>query len=207
MAKSEQDVNKKYQIFIREYLVDRNATRAAIAAGYKQKTARQAGYRLLTNVDIQAEIAKRAEKVLAKLDVTAEKVLRGLAELAFFDPRKMFRSDGALKPIIEFDDISAMALAGIEVQATERIEEKLADGATAKNDKADEPLVTRKIVTSKIRLANRGENLERLGRYFKLFNEKDPTVRNPQLNADPEQRIAEIFALAESRAGRVSKPN
>ena len=38
-------------------------------------------------------------------------------------------------------------------------------------------------------------------------NEKDPTVRNPQLNADPEQRIAEIFALAESRAGRVSKPN
>src|ERR1017187_4042453 len=111
MAKPEQNLNEKQQIFVREYLLDRNATRAAIAAGYSQKTAYSAGPRLLKNVEIQAEIAKRTEKVLAKLEITAERVLHGLAELAFFDPRKMFNSDGSLKPVVELDDISAMALA------------------------------------------------------------------------------------------------
>jgi phage terminase small subunit len=160
MAKSEQDLNKKQQIFAREYLVDRNATRAAIAAGYKPKTAAQAGSRLLTNVKVQAEISKCAEKIFTNLDVSAEKVLRGLAELAFYDPRKMFRADGTLKSILEMDDPSAMALSAIDVHTTERTEEK---------EDEEAPTVTCRTITSRVRMANRGENLERLGRYFKLF--------------------------------------
>lgn len=167
MAKPEQELNQKQQIFAREYLVDRNATRAAIAAGYKEKTAAQAGSRLLKNVKVQAHISECAEKIFQKLDVSAERVLHGLAELAFYDPRKMFRPDGSLKSILEMDDPSAMALSAIDVQTTERPEEKLsADGKTS------EPVKV-KTVTSKIRLANRGENLERLGRYFKIFGNNE----------------------------------
>ena len=49
----------KQMRFCDEYLVDLNATQAAIRAGYSEKTARSQGQRLLTNVDIQKEIEKR----------------------------------------------------------------------------------------------------------------------------------------------------
>ena len=47
----------KQQRFVEEYLIDLNATQAAIRAGYTEKTARQQGCRLLTNADIQNAIA------------------------------------------------------------------------------------------------------------------------------------------------------
>jgi phage terminase small subunit len=46
----------KQRQFALEYMLDFNATQAAIRAGYSKKTARQQGQRLLTNVDIQAEL-------------------------------------------------------------------------------------------------------------------------------------------------------
>jgi phage terminase small subunit len=170
MAKVEQELNEKQQIFAREYLVDRNATRAAIAAGYKEKTAAQAGSRLLKDVKIQAEIARRAEKIFQKLDVSAERVLHGLAELAFYDPRKMFRPDGSLKSILEMDDTSAMAIGAIDVQTTEQVEPT--SEIKTNEAKPSEP-GKRKTITCKVRMANRGENLERLGRYFKMFGNND----------------------------------
>jgi phage terminase small subunit len=47
----------KRQVFAKEYLVDRNATQAAVRAGYSERTAKQQGSRLLTFVDVQAEVA------------------------------------------------------------------------------------------------------------------------------------------------------
>jgi phage terminase small subunit len=172
MAKNEKNLNEKQQIFVREYLADRNATRAAVAAGYAAKTAPQAASRLLRNVKVQLQISQRTEKLLAQLDVTAAKVLRGLADLAFFDTRDFFYADGSLKAVVDLDDVCAFALKGIDVQETTE--------TTIGGDEG-EPLVKRKYVTHKIRLADHGENLERLGRHFKLFSEgadnKPQTVR------------------------------
>lgn len=47
----------KNQIFISEYLIDLNATQAAIRCGYSEKTARSPGQRLLTNVDVRRAIS------------------------------------------------------------------------------------------------------------------------------------------------------
>ncbi len=47
----------KQELFVREYLVDLNATQAAIRAGYSADTARQQGSRLLTDVDVQDAVA------------------------------------------------------------------------------------------------------------------------------------------------------
>ena len=58
-------LNKKQHKFIDEYLIDLNATEAAIRAGYSKKTARQQGSRLLTNDDISAEV-KRRQKASSK---------------------------------------------------------------------------------------------------------------------------------------------
>lgn len=72
----------KQEMFVREYLIDLNATQAAIRAGYSAKTARQIGEENLSKPDIaaavQAGMNKRAEKAL----ITADEVLANIKRLA-----------------------------------------------------------------------------------------------------------------------------
>ena len=65
----------KQQIFVREYQTDFNATRAALAAGYSEKTADSQGSRLLKNVKVATEIAKSTLKRAEKLEISADYVL------------------------------------------------------------------------------------------------------------------------------------
>ena len=67
-------MNDKQRRFTQEFLIDLNATQAAIRAGYSEKTARSQGQRLLTKVDIaqavadgQAALAERTETTLDSL--------------------------------------------------------------------------------------------------------------------------------------------
>jgi len=73
----------KQRRFVEEYLVDVNATRAAIRAGYSCKTARSIGQRLLTNVDIQAAITEGGRRLAEKTQISAEQTLHELASIAF----------------------------------------------------------------------------------------------------------------------------
>lgn len=84
MAKGK--LTAKQERFVAEYLIDLNATQAAIRAGYSAKTAKSIGQENLTKPDVAAEIAKRQAKVADKLELSAEKVLRELEYLAFYDP-------------------------------------------------------------------------------------------------------------------------
>ena len=81
-------LSAKHQRFIDEYLVDLNATQAAIRAGYSPKTAKQQGARLLTHADIQRAIAERQTKRAAKLDISVDRIERELARIAFSDMRR-----------------------------------------------------------------------------------------------------------------------
>jgi phage terminase small subunit len=71
----EKPLTPKQQRFVAEYLIDLNATQAAIRAGYSEKTAEQIGYQLLQKTSVAATIAKGQEKRAGKLELTAEKVL------------------------------------------------------------------------------------------------------------------------------------
>jgi phage terminase small subunit len=82
----------KKQLFVKEYLIDKNATRAAKVAGYKAKTAYSQGQRLLKDVEVAAAIAegldaqrKDAEERARKKGITKERWLRELALIAFAD--------------------------------------------------------------------------------------------------------------------------
>ncbi|MAS33560.1 MAG: terminase small subunit [Anaerolineaceae bacterium] len=68
----------KQQLFVDAYLRCWNATRAAIEAGYSEKTARQQGSRLLTNVDVQDAIQKK----MAESAMNTNEVLYHLAQIA-----------------------------------------------------------------------------------------------------------------------------
>lgn len=78
MAKA---LSKKHQRFVAEYLIDLNATQAAIRAGYSKKTAKAIGCENLTKPDIAAAIAVKQGKVAQALDLSAESVLRDLADV------------------------------------------------------------------------------------------------------------------------------
>jgi phage terminase small subunit len=145
----------KQQMFIKEYLVDLNATQAAIRAGYSAKTAEVTGCRLLSYAKIKEELQLAMDKRSAKLEITAERVLQEIAKLAFCDPRKFFDDDGRIKPMSEIDDDTAAALAGIETM--HKVVGEESDGC---------------IVLTKIKMADKGQNLERLGRHLKLFTDK-----------------------------------
>lgn len=116
----------KHARFVAEYLVDLNATQAAIRAGYSPKTAHVIGPRLLGNVAVSAAIQEGQAKRLKKLDITAERVLSEMATIAFSDIRNVFDDRGNLRLVNELPDDVAPAIASVEV-ARERVT-RLGDG-------------------------------------------------------------------------------
>lgn len=72
----------KQEAFVREYLIDMNATRAAERAGYSAATAKQAGSRLLSDVDIRAAIERHRNAVAERMEVTIASITNRLITLA-----------------------------------------------------------------------------------------------------------------------------
>ncbi|MCD1645266.1 terminase small subunit [Aurantimonas coralicida] len=68
----------KQRRFVEEYLIDLNATQAAIRAGYSAKAAQGQGSRLLSNAMVARAVAEGAHKRATKAEVTAQDVLIGL---------------------------------------------------------------------------------------------------------------------------------
>jgi phage terminase small subunit len=85
----------KQQRFIGEYLIDLNATQAAIRAGYSAKTAGQIGDENLKKPEIAEAVAARQAVISQKLEVTQERVVAELAKIGFSDVRRLF-DDGRL---------------------------------------------------------------------------------------------------------------
>jgi phage terminase small subunit len=75
----------KQQRFVEEYLIDLNASQAAVRAGYKGDPD-TVGPRLLVNVGVQAAIQEALHKRQKRTEVTADAVVRELAAMAFYDP-------------------------------------------------------------------------------------------------------------------------
>ncbi|MFY3310904.1 terminase small subunit [Achromobacter ruhlandii] len=81
----------KQRRFVDEYLVDLNATQAAIRAGYSAKTAGQIGEQNLRKLEIAAAV-QEAQAIRAKrTEITQDMVLRELAKIGFSDIRKIVR--------------------------------------------------------------------------------------------------------------------
>jgi phage terminase small subunit len=132
-------VTPKQQRFVDEYLVDLNATQAAIRAGYSKRTAKVQGSRLLTIADIQASIQESMRGRETRTHITQDRVLQELARIAFFDIRKLYRPDGGLKAMSELDDEAAAVLAGVDV-----VEMQGAMGVAAEGGVAHVPMYTKK---------------------------------------------------------------
>lgn len=145
----------KQQRFVDEYLVDLNATRAAIRAGYSEKTAEQIGYQLLQKTSI-AEAIQQAQKArAAKAGITADRVLEEVRRLALSDVRGLFDERGNLRPIRELSDEQAAAVASLEV---------VIKNAQAGDGHTD--------TVHKIKVWDKPKALEMLMKYLGLFEEQ-----------------------------------
>lgn len=145
----------KQALFVAEYLIDGNGTRAAIAAGFAQKSAAVTGARLLKRPVIAELITERQAHRARRLEVTADRVTEELAKLAFYDVRELFDESGRLKEITELDDISAAAIAGIDIAEEKR-----------------NPDTGVQSWTKRIKLADRRGALELLGKKLKLWTDR-----------------------------------
>ncbi len=109
-------LNGKRLVFAREYLVDQNATAAAVRAGYSPATAKQQGSRLLTFADVQRFVAEGLKKRVAKLEITAEKLDKELAGVCFLDPARLIDPEtGAVLALKDMPEDVRRAVRAVKV--------------------------------------------------------------------------------------------
>lgn len=104
--------------FVEEYLIDLNATQAAIRAGYSPETATPSASRLLTNVNVQDAIATAQSDRSERTKITQDNVLLEIARLAFSDMRKIHNEDGSLIPLHKLDDHTAHAISSVKIKTS-----------------------------------------------------------------------------------------
>lgn len=71
-------LTNKQKLFVNEYLIDLNATQAAIRAGYSAKTAYSIGEEILKKPEVSASIQEAMDKRAEKAQITAAEVLEGI---------------------------------------------------------------------------------------------------------------------------------
>lgn len=168
-------MTKKQKIFADEYLIDLNATRAyrvAYPSVKKDETAKSAGSRMLTNVNVAKYIAERMQEREQRTEVTQDMVVRELAAIAFARATDYAAVKGGTVCIKDTDSLSdeqIRAIAGIK------------DGKNG----------------IEIKLNDKEKALELLGRHLGMWNDKldintpaiDDSIK--EMEAYFEQRKAE----------------
>ena len=122
-------LNDRQRRFVAEYLLDLNATQAAVRAGYSARSAYSTGERMLRNAEVAAAIAEAQAARSRRTEVTADRVVLELARVAFGDPRRVMSwgpGGVKLRPSAELADEEAAIVA--EVAETTTKEGRLAPG-------------------------------------------------------------------------------
>lgn len=76
-------LTNKQSRFVEEYLIDLNATQAAIRAGYSEKTAQIIGFENLSKPIIQEDLQKRMDAQSKRTEITADQILQEIASIAY----------------------------------------------------------------------------------------------------------------------------
>ena len=140
----------KQKKFVEEYLIDLNATQAAIRAGYSPKTANEQGNRLLTNVSVQTELNKQMAKRSKRTGVTQDRVVRELAKIAFLDMTQVVDDHGRIRNDATPEDRACI----------ESIKYKSSSGDQGES------------VEREIKVASKLKALELLGKHLGMYSDK-----------------------------------
>lgn len=154
MADKIKKFTDKQRKFINEYLIDLNATQAAIRAGYSKKTAQRMGSENLLKPVIKGEIAEKQQKLALKTEISQERVLQEEKCLAFYDPAMIFElENGSAKHPNDIPENVRRAISDI------RVTEKKDDDGNI-------------VQFFKYKFLDKGKALERISKHLGLY-EKD----------------------------------
>lgn len=165
----ENELTAKQRAFVREYLIDLNATQAAIRAGYSADTAEQGGAQLYRNIKIRAAIDAAMKMRAERTEITADRVLKELAKIGFSDLRKAVRWESAL--VTEEDNPDGGDVSIIKRIVTNRVE------LIASEDLDDDTAAAISEISQnasggvKIKLHDKKGALVDLGRHLGLFTD------------------------------------
>ncbi|MFS1582536.1 MAG: terminase small subunit [Candidatus Arsenophonus phytopathogenicus] len=141
-------LTNKQEAFCREYLIDLNATQAAIRAGYSEKTAKDIACQNLAKLNIQKRIQTLMEERKNRIEVNADYVLKRLVDIDQMDVLDILNESGDLRPIKDWPKVWRTTLSGLDI-AVIRV-----DGAEA--------------LLKKIKWPDKIKNLELLGKHVSV---------------------------------------
>lgn len=187
-------LTNKQKRFCEEYLIDLNATQAAIRAGYSPNTAEQTASRLLRNVKVQEYIAKRQKELSRSTEITQERVIKELALIAFSNNadyahvvEKKMKAEvgGALVDVLDEDGKPVMYRTVEPVLTEELTEEQKRALAVIK--KGREGL--------EVKSCDKVKALELLGKHLGIFTDKIEA----NVNDTTRSELAELLAQRKAR--------
>lgn len=190
MVRATKKLSARHAKFVVEYLLDLNATQAAIRAGYSENGATVQGTRLLANASIASAIEKARTTALARTDFDRDKVLKELGLLAFSDVDNYMIDEATGK-------LTAAPGAPLGVM-------RAVSAVKYRTVTDEEGRVER---TVEFRLWDKPGTLKLAGRHLGLFPSKDQAAIEAAAEAALDKRIAaarqahhEAKALAEQQA-------
>ena len=145
------NLTPKQQRFVEEYLIDLNATQAAIRAGYSEKTAKSIGQENLTKPDIQKAIEEAQNKRQEQTQIDAAYVLKRLVEIDQMDVLDIMDDQMKIRPVNEWPKVWRQYVVNLENL-------ELSDGEGC---------------FKKIKWPDKVKNLELLGRHVSVGAFKD----------------------------------
>jgi phage terminase small subunit len=175
------ELTKREAIFVREYLVDLNATQAAIRTGYSTVSARSTGATLLAKPNVAAAVKAALEDRAERTQINADWVLKRLAAEADADIADLYDEGGALLPVNEWPLIWRQGLvSGVDI---EELYENDAEGGKQNIGRV-----------LKLRMSDRVKRLEMIGKHIAV-NAFQDTIEIKGLDA-----LAERLERAHARA-------
>lgn len=178
----------KQQRFVEEYLVDLNATQAAIRSGFSAKNADKIGSQLLGKTRVAEAIAEAQEKRSKRTAITQDMVLKELAKLAFANISDYMRvsEDG-----LAYTDLSQLT----RDQAAAIHEFTIDEYAEGRGEDS------REVKRVKLKLADKRQALVDVGRHLGMFVERTHNLNEDISNMTPEQRQARFDELMSKAKG------
>lgn len=170
-------VTEKRELFCHEYLIDLNATAAAVRSGFSEKTAAQQGYQLLRDPDVKKRIDELRARNAAEIGITPAMVILHLWEIASFDPGCIYDEKGELKNIHDMPANARRNIASVEVLEVEEFNQ-----SSRQMEKVGE--------IKKVKRWDRQKALDSLGRHLAMFTDKTKHELGPTL----EQLLAGTYA-------------
>ena len=143
-------MTEKQQRFVDEYLIDLNATQAAIRAGYSVKTANEQGAQNLAKVSIQQAIAEQMADRSRRTGVNQDRIVLELARIAFAKITDIVDSEGKIKSTATDDDLACI----------ESVKYKGSESETSSS------------VEREVKLSSKLKALELLGKHLGMWNDK-----------------------------------